>query len=90
MWEGGTAFHIYTDLLFLLTPGPLLLHIIEVKTGALVVGRIKPEHAIKDFLRISHPTEAPQAETVSMEAAEKGPIVYASPREKTIKILADG
>ena len=45
-----------------------LFHIVEVKAGALVVRWIEPEHASKYFFCIPHPTEAPQAEAVAVQA----------------------
>ncbi len=52
-------------------PGHPLLDVVEVKAGALVVRRIKPEHAGKCLLCFPGAAQAPQAKAVAMKTAEK-------------------
>jgi len=71
-------------------PGLSLFHVVEVKTHALVVRGIEPEHASKYFFRVPEPAEAPQAEAVAVKAAEERSVVRAAPGKKAVEVLAEG
>ena len=65
-------------------------NVLDQKSNALVVGRIQPEHAVENALRLLESAQPPQAQPKSIHATEKWPVVDPPPRKQTIEAFTEG
>jgi hypothetical protein len=58
-------------------------------THSLVIGRIQPQHTLKNILGFLEPAQSPKAQPKSIQAAEEWPVVDPPPRKQTIEAFAE-
>ena len=76
------------DLFFLhvhLLPASSLADVVPARAHALVVVRVERKDALEDALRAGEVPEAPEAETVAMEAPQKRSVIDLPPLEEAIE-----
>jgi len=56
----------------------------------LIIRRIQPQHALEGSIGFIETLQAPQAQSVSVHAAEKRAVVRKPPWQKAVESLAEG
>ena len=64
-------------------------NVIDQKSYALVIGRIQPEHALENMLSLHEPVQPPKAQSKSIHATEKRPVIDPAPGKQTHKVFAE-
>ena len=61
------------------------MNFFDQEPRALVVGRVEPEHPREDTLRLIKTSQAPETQSVSVQAAQKRPVIDVSPGQQAIE-----